>query len=44
VGPKTLAKGIKMMNSMISSVRRKFFLKNKNSCKFCPYHNTEHCT
>jgi hypothetical protein len=44
VGPKTLVKGIKMMNNMISAVRRGIFLKNRHSCKFCPYHNTPHCT
>ena len=44
VGPKTLVKGIKMMNNMISAVRRGIFLKNRHSCKFCPYYNTAHCT
>jgi hypothetical protein len=44
VGPKTYKKGLKLMNNMIKSVNRGMFLKNRNSCKFCPYHNTEHCT
>ena len=44
VGPKTLAKGIKMMNNMITSVSNGMYLKNRNSCKFCPYENTEYCT
>ena len=42
-GPKTLVKGVKILNSMISSVRKKMFLKNRNSCKYCPYFETEHC-
>jgi hypothetical protein len=44
VGPKTLERAIKIMNSMISSVKRGLFLKNRNSCMFCPYSNTKHCT
>jgi hypothetical protein len=44
VGPKTLAKGIKLMNNMISSVMRGFAMKNRNSCQFCPYKDTPHCT
>jgi len=44
VGPKTLARGIKIMNSMIKSVKNNFYIKNKNSCRFCQYSNTEHCT
>lgn len=43
-GPKTLVKGVKVLNSMISGVRRKLFLKNRDSCKYCQYHQTEHCT
>jgi hypothetical protein len=44
VGPKTLEKGIKIMNNMITSVSNGMYLKNRNSCKFCPYENTEYCT
>ena len=44
VGPKTLVKGIKLMNNMVSAVRRGIYLKNRDSCKFCPYYQTEHCT
>jgi len=42
-GPKTLAKGVKVLNSMITGVNRKLYLKNRELCKYCPYHNTEHC-
>jgi hypothetical protein len=44
VGPKTYIKGIKLMRNMIKTVRKGMFLKNRNSCKFCPFLNTEHCT
>ena len=43
VGPKTLVKGIKMMNNMIGSVKNGLFLKNRGSCTYCPYYNTESC-
>ena len=44
VGPKSLEKGIKMMNNMISSVKRGMFLKNRDSCKYCQFKDTIHCT
>ena len=44
VGPVTLAKGIKVLNNMISGVNKKIFLKNRESCAYCPFHKTEHCT
>ena len=43
VGPKSLAKGLKIMNNMIAAVNRGIFLKNRNSCTYCPYYKTEHC-
>ena len=43
VGPKTLDKGVKLMKNMISSVRNNIFIKNRNSCKYCPYFETNHC-
>jgi hypothetical protein len=43
VGDKTLDKGVKLMKNMISSVRRGMYLKNRNSCQYCPFLNTEHC-
>ena len=44
VGPKSLEKGIKMMNSMVSSVRKGLFFKNRNSCTYCQFKDTEYCT
>ena len=40
----SLEKSIKMVTNMISSVKKNLFLKNRNSCTFCEYYNTEHCT
>jgi len=44
VGPKALATATKIMNSMIASVRRGLFLKNRESCRYCQFKDTEHCT
>ena len=44
VGPKALEKAGKILNNMISSVRGGMFLKNRNSCTYCAFKNTEHCT
>ena len=42
-GPKSLDRAQKILRSMIKSVRRGMFLKNRHSCNFCPYLNTHHC-
>jgi hypothetical protein len=42
-GPATIEKAQKMTRSMIKTVQKKFFLKNRNSCTFCDYKDTEHC-
>ena len=44
VGPKSIDRSTKMMNNMINAVSKKFYLKNRNSCKFCDFKATEHCT
>ena len=43
VGPKFLERTDKLVISMIKSVEKGIFLKNYDSCKFCPFTNTEHC-
>ena len=42
-GPKTMDRALKLMRSMIKMVKKGFNLKNRNSCKFCPYKNTKYC-
>jgi hypothetical protein len=44
VGPKASATATKIMNNMIASVRRGMFLKNRDSCRYCQFKDTEHCT
>jgi predicted RecB family nuclease len=43
-GPKMLEKSVKMVRSMVSGVYKKLSIKNRNSCRFCEYYQTEHCT
>lgn len=42
-GPKSIEKAVKIMNSMIKTVQKKFYIKNRNSCKYCQYKDTEYC-
>lgn len=42
-GPKNLEKSKKLVRSMIKTVEKQFFLKNRNSCMFCEFKNTDHC-
>ena len=42
--PNAWNREMKQVKNMISSVRKNIFLKNRNSCKFCPFLDTEHCT
>jgi len=42
-GKKSLEKTEKLINNMINAVKNKMFIKNRNSCKFCEFYNTEHC-
>ena len=44
VGPKMITKTDKLVSSMMSGVRRGLRIKNRESCKFCEFRNTEHCT
>ena len=44
VGPKSLERAGKIMRSMIASVERGLFLKNRDSCRYCQYKDTEYCT
>lgn len=43
-GPSTLEKANKLVSNMISTVSKGFFLKNRNSCKFCDFSGTAHCS
>ena len=43
-GPTPTAKANKLVVSMIKTMQRGLFLKNRNSCKFCDFVGTPHCT
>ena len=43
VGPKAEDKCTSILRSMVLSMKRGLFLKNRNSCLFCDYKKTEHC-
>jgi hypothetical protein len=42
-GPASIEKANKLVRSMVKGVTRGMILKNKNSCQFCDYKDTEHC-
>ena len=44
VGDVTTDRSVKILNNMVGSIRKGIAIKNKNSCTYCPYKNTEHCT
>jgi hypothetical protein len=44
VGDVTTGRSLKVINNMISSVKRGVAIKNRSSCMFCDYRETEHCT
>ena len=43
VGPKAEEKCTSMLRSMVLSMKRGIFLKNRNSCMFCNFKGTENC-
>lgn len=43
-GPTIEDRAKKMVTSMIAGVNKKFYIKNRNSCLFCEYKDTQHCT
>lgn len=44
VGEVTSNRSLKVINNMLSSVKKGIALKNRSSCTYCEYHKTEHCT
>jgi len=43
VGPKAEENALSIMRSMVKTVRRGIFLKNRNSCMFCEFKGTKDC-
>lgn len=44
VGDVVIKRSLKIVNDMVSSVKRGVALKNRNSCEYCDYKGTEWCT
>lgn len=44
VGDVTTGRSLKIINNMVTSVKRGIALKNRASCTYCDYRGTEHCT
>ena len=44
LGPVPLEKAKKIMSNMIASIRKNIFFKNRDSCKYCEFKDTKHCT
>jgi hypothetical protein len=44
VGPVTEARALKVVSDMVRTVEKRMFLKNRLSCKFCQFQDTQHCT
>lgn len=44
VGPVATTRSLKVLNNAISGIRKGLTLKNRNSCKYCDFYQTEHCT
>ena len=43
MGEVPIKKSLKVVSNMITSVKRGIALKNRDSCKYCEYKDTEHC-
>lgn len=44
VGPKTIQHGIDTIDNFIFHLKKQYRTKNRSSCKYCVYANTEHCS
>ncbi len=44
LGEVPIKRSLKVVSNMITSVKRGIALKNRGSCTWCEYKNTEHCT
>lgn len=44
VGPITQEKGLKILTNTVKQISAGRVIKNRNSCRYCPYYGTKHCT
>lgn len=43
VGDKTRTDAVNLVSLSVNSIAKRFFLKNRNSCRFCPFQGTPKC-
>ena len=43
-GPKKLKNALTFLEKAVINIKRSFSIKNRLSCKYCQFYNTEHCT
>jgi hypothetical protein len=43
MGEVPINRSLKVVSSMITSVKRGVYVKNRDSCTYCEFKNTEHC-
>lgn len=42
-GPKKIKNSLNIVNNVVYNIRKEKYIKNFQSCKFCPFRKTEHC-
>jgi len=43
-GPKKTSNSLKVLENAVINIERGNYIKNRLNCKYCKFHNTEHCT
>lgn len=43
-GPKKTSNSLKVLQNAVINIERGNYIKNRLSCRYCKFHNTEHCT
>lgn len=43
-GPKKIKNALTFLEKAVINIKRSFSIKNRLSCKYCQFYNTEHCT
>jgi hypothetical protein len=44
VGDKTRQEAVDLVSNCVSMISKRFWLKNRNACRYCPFRGTEFCT
>mgnify|MGYP001193311001 CR=1 FL=1 len=43
-GPRKIENSLKVLQNAVINMENKNYIKNRLNCKYCKFHNTEHCT